>query len=65
MENVKSVSKDLIQKEALLSWIQNDRLGTVILPTGTGKTRLGVMAHVECDSTKTLVVTSRVPLIAQ
>lgn len=65
LENVKTVSKDLIQREAILAWINNNRVGSIILPTGTGKTRVGVMAHVECGSTKTLVVTSRVPLINQ
>ena len=39
--------------------------GTVILPTGFGKTRVGVMARERLGNPRTLVVTSRVPLIKQ
>lgn len=40
-------------------------VGTIIMPTGAGKTRVGVMAHAIASSENTLVITSRIPLIKQ
>jgi superfamily II DNA or RNA helicase len=61
------ITKDVIQKEALLAWLANGSVGSVILPTGTGKTKLGALAALaKIDEVKSiLVVTSRVPLIQQ
>lgn len=57
------MSKDEVQREALEIFTKNP-VGTIILPTGMGKTRLGVMAHKSLGG-KCVVVTSRIPLIEQ
>lgn len=60
-------TKTLVQKEALLAWTKAGCVGSVILPTGTGKTRLGAMAALlkSDDAVKILVITSRIPLLKQ
>ncbi len=52
------------QDEALQAWKDADRCGTVILPTGSGKTlvALSAMAHVK---TSTLVVAPTIDLMSQ
>lgn len=59
------LNRDKIQREALDAWQGAGMIGTVILGTGLGKTRLGAMAIKELHPTSTLVVTSRVPLLKQ
>lgn len=57
--------RDQVQKEALEAWKETHE-GVVVLPTGFGKTRLGVMAIAEeAPHSKVLVVTSRKNLITQ
>lgn len=60
MKDVRSVS----QQEAVDAVIKARR-GTIILPTGWGKTRVGVMLYNQLNKPKTLVVTSRQVLVAQ
>jgi superfamily II DNA or RNA helicase len=52
------------QREALSSWKENQRRGTVVLPTGSGKTYLGVQAIVDSGVT-TLVVVPTIDLMNQ
>lgn len=40
-------NKEQVQQEALAAWKKRGRKGTLILPTGSGKTRVGVLAIVE------------------
>jgi superfamily II DNA or RNA helicase len=55
--------KNVIQAEALEAWLKKKK-GTVLMGTGLGKTRLGVMAS-KTHEGKTIVVTSRLPLVKQ
>lgn len=57
------MTKTQIQEEALAAWSIEKR-GTVLLGTGLGKTRFGVMAAKAVNG-KTIIVTSRVPLVKQ
>ena len=41
--------KDRIQKEALVKWLENEKKGVVILPTGVGKTILALHALYTMD----------------
>jgi superfamily II DNA or RNA helicase len=56
--------RDEIQKEAVESWLPH-KSGTILLPTGFGKTRVGVLAKRAVNPEKTLIVTSRIPLVKQ
>jgi len=51
------MTKDSIQQNAIEHWIAAGKIGTIILPTGVGKTRIGIMAHDQVGG-KTLIVTS-------
>jgi superfamily II DNA or RNA helicase len=52
------------QTEALETWIKHGSRGVVVLPTGTGKTHLAVMA-IERTARPTLVVTPTIDLLNQ
>ena len=52
------------QQAALDAWIDHDRQGTVILPTGSGKTFLGLQAIADAG-VSTLVVTPTIDLMNQ
>lgn len=52
------------QQEALSAWQTNDRRGTVVLPTGSGKTFLAVQAIAEAG-VSTLVVVPTIDLMNQ
>jgi superfamily II DNA or RNA helicase len=52
------------QSEALETWVKNGSRGVVVLPTGTGKTHLAVMA-IEKTARPTLVVTPTIDLLNQ
>ena len=52
------------QAEALAAWWKSGRRGTVILPTGTGKTFLAVMA-IEKVARPTLIITPTLDLLRQ
>lgn len=55
--------KTTVQEEALKAWMV-DKRGTILLGTGLGKTRLGVMIAKAVNG-KTVIVTSRTPLVQQ
>ncbi|MBA3751034.1 MAG: DEAD/DEAH box helicase, partial [Nitrosopumilus sp.] len=44
------------QKEALESWIANDKKGCIILPTGAGKTIIALKAILELNSSTLIIV---------
>ncbi len=44
MLNTVLESKNKIQESAIETWIQNDYKGTIVVGTGVGKTRIGLMA---------------------
>ncbi|HLL60818.1 MAG TPA: DEAD/DEAH box helicase [Candidatus Nitrosocosmicus sp.] len=44
------------QSEALKRWIENDKMGCIILPTGAGKTIIAIKAIIETDSSTLIVV---------
>lgn len=50
---------------ALKAWEEAKSIGTIILPVGYGKTRLGPHAKRSVGALSTLVVTSKIPLIKQ
>lgn len=52
------------QQAALDAWIDHDRQGTVVLPTGSGKTFLGLQAIADAG-VSTLVVTPTIDLMNQ
>lgn len=52
------------QQAALNAWIDHDRQGTVVLPTGSGKTFLGLQAIADAG-VSTLVVTPTIDLMNQ
>jgi superfamily II DNA or RNA helicase len=52
------------QQAALDAWIKHDRQGTVVLPTGSGKTFLGLQAIADAG-VSTLVVTPTIDLMNQ
>ena len=52
------------QQEALTAWRENDRQGSVILPTGSGKTFLAVQAIADAN-VSTLVVVPTIDLMNQ
>lgn len=52
------------QTEALDAWVKADKRGVVVLPTGTGKTHLAIMA-IEKAERPTLVVTPTIDLMNQ
>lgn len=55
----KSMNKDVIQEEAVRAWVSAGFKGLVLLPKGTGKTRVGRLCHDIAMSTNTIIVTSR------
>ena len=59
------MNRDDIQTEAYDAWCNAGCIGTVIMGTGLGKTRLGGNAVRALRPTSTLVVTSRVNLVKQ
>lgn len=59
------MNRDQIQAEAYKAWLDGGMIGTIVLGTGLGKTRLGAMAVKNLHPSSTLVVTSRVNLIEQ
>jgi superfamily II DNA or RNA helicase len=52
------------QAEALVSWGENDRWGVLVLPTGSGKTLVGIRAIAGCN-TPALVVVPTLDLLEQ
>jgi superfamily II DNA or RNA helicase len=52
------------QTEALDAWIKADKLGVVVLPTGTGKTHMANLA-INAASRPTLVITPTIDLMNQ
>lgn len=52
------------QQAALNAWIDHDRQGTVVLPTGSGKTFLGLQAIADAG-VSTLIVTPTIDLMNQ
>ncbi len=52
------------QKQALDAWIANDKRGIVVLPTGSGKTLLGIKA-ISMQNTPALVVAPTLDLVDQ
>lgn len=57
------MNKDHIQAEAVKAWVGAGFNGLVLLPTGTGKTRVGRLCHDISMSTSTIIVTSRVAIL--
>lgn len=58
--------RDELQQLATSLWLKEPR-GTIVLPTGTGKTKVGVMVMSAMDPaiTSILIVVPRIPLISQ
>jgi superfamily II DNA or RNA helicase len=67
------MTRDELQMEALQSWINSGCVGNIILPTGTGKSKLALMAagsviehfyslNMLTESSQVLIVTSRINL---
>ncbi len=56
--------REQLQQLCIDEWRKNQFVGTVVLPTGTGKTKVGVMAMQSVDEavTSILVVVPRIPL---
>jgi len=52
------------QKQALDAWIANDKLGIIVLPTGSGKTLIGIKA-ISLLNTPTLVIAPTLDLVDQ
>jgi superfamily II DNA or RNA helicase len=52
------------QAEALVSWGENDKWGVLVLPTGSGKTLVGIRAIAGCN-TPTLVIVPTLDLLEQ
>lgn len=52
------------QAEALVTWGENNRWGVLVLPTGSGKTLVGIRAIAGCN-TPTLVVVPTLDLLEQ
>jgi superfamily II DNA or RNA helicase len=52
------------QAEALVSWGENDKWGVLVLPTGSGKTLVGIRAIAGCN-TPALVVVPTLDLLEQ
>lgn len=52
------------QREAIASWLQADRRGVVVLPTGAGKTVVAMMA-MEAVGARTLIVVPTIELLEQ
>jgi superfamily II DNA or RNA helicase len=52
------------QAEALVSWGENEKLGVVVLPTGSGKTLVGIRAIAGCN-TPALILVPTLDLLAQ
>lgn len=56
--------RDEIQREAVQTWLPSKK-GTVVLPTGFGKSRVGEMAFAEVKPKTCLIVTSRAKICDQ
>jgi superfamily II DNA or RNA helicase len=41
---MEKLTKDIVQKQALDAWLQNDCVGLICAATGVGKSRIGIMA---------------------
>jgi superfamily II DNA or RNA helicase len=54
-----------IQKEAFDKWVENEMIGTIALPTGSGKTIIGCMALKGVNRKRTLIVVPTVELLEQ
>ena len=54
-----------IQQEAIDKWVEEEHLGTVALPTGSGKTYIGMAAIKKVGLKRTLVVAPTVELLFQ
>jgi superfamily II DNA or RNA helicase len=54
-----------IQELAIQKWKENEYLGTVALPTGSGKTYIGAAAIQEIGLNRTVIVTPTVSLVFQ
>lgn len=52
------------QAEAIVSWGENDKWGVLVLPTGSGKTLVGIRAIAGCN-TPTLVIVPTLDLLEQ
>ena len=52
------------QKQALDAWIANDKRGIIVLPTGSGKTVVGIKA-ISLLNTSTLVIAPTLDLVDQ
>lgn len=52
------------QQEALVAWLDQQSCGVVVLPTGSGKTRVALLA-IESSGQKTLVIAPTIDLVAQ
>lgn len=52
------------QQEALAAWKANEKRGAVVLPTGSGKTLVGIQAIADCN-TPTLVLVPTLDLLEQ
>ena len=52
------------QKQALDSWVANDKRGVIVLPTGSGKTLVGIKA-ISLLNTPTIVVAPTLDLVNQ
>jgi superfamily II DNA or RNA helicase len=52
------------QKQALDAWIENDKRGIIVLPTGSGKTLIGIKA-ISLLNTPTLVIAPTLDLVDQ
>ncbi|MCX8207438.1 MAG: DEAD/DEAH box helicase family protein [Methanothrix sp.] len=52
------------QREALDAWVANGKRGVIVLPTGSGKTLLGIKA-IEMLNTPTIVVAPTIDLVMQ
>lgn len=52
------------QKQALDAWVANDKRGVIVLPTGSGKTVVGIKA-ISLQNTPTLVIAPTLDLVDQ
>lgn len=63
------MSREEIQKEAIVAWVDNGKKGTIVLPTGLGKMKVAVdivgrqLKNNVIQST--LIVVPTIPLIQQ
>lgn len=69
MQSLQDNPREGVQLEALKSWVENKKIGSIILAPGFGKSRLGVIAAGEQlrkgSIRKALVVVPTVALVEQ